>query len=104
MYLAMFRSALAILLVLCWMLLSGFDVLADLNLAKAGKFIVSAEGSNANKHFTALLGSDILESAAYHSRRSLNDRERSTVGIALFAAEFPQKITKLHKLLRVFII
>ena len=102
MYAVMLRSALAILLIFCWMLLSGCDLVADLKLPHTEQFADSAGAPS--KPFTAFLASDILESAAYHGRPSVNHREWSTVGIRLFAAELPQKISKLHKLLRVFII
>jgi hypothetical protein len=104
MYPAMFRSVLAILLIFCWMLLSGFDLLADLNLPNTGQFTDPTKSPTRGKPFTALLGSDILESAAYHGTRSLNVRERSAVGRTLYTAELPQKICKLHKFLRIFII
>ncbi len=104
MYPAMLRRVLATLLIFCWMLLPGFDLAADLKLPNTGQFNATASGSNPSKPFTALTDSDILESAAYHGRRYLNLQGRSTAAIRLCAAELPQKISRLYKVLRVFII
>ncbi len=100
----MCRNALAGLLIFSWIILSGFDLIADLNLPNPGQYDDPADAPTRSEPFAALLASDIVESADHQSTGYATVLERFTAPTTPFAPDLPQKISKLHKLLHIFII
>jgi len=101
---SMFREALAFLLIVSWVVLSGFDLLEDLNLPKPTNVHALPDASvpNGDGGFNVL--NNIVESADHKQPYAsfffnLAGIDFSADGVLLF-----KKVSQLHKLYRVFLI
>jgi hypothetical protein len=102
---SMFREALAFLLIVSWVILSGFDLLEDLSLPKPTNVhaLPNASVPNGDRGFNVL--NNIVESAD-HKQLSYASFFFNLTGID-FSADgvlLLKKVSQLHKLHRVFLI
>jgi hypothetical protein len=101
----MLRKSLAVLLVLSWIILSGFDVVEDLDLPDQVELSKSAAAEFPGAPWSCRLVNNIVESANASSGRDAVVVAEPVVGRAPFAA-LPVSHTKLklHKLHAIFLI
>jgi hypothetical protein len=101
----MLRRSLAVLLVLSWIILSGFDVVEDLDLPDAIELCNSKPAEPSGAPWSCRLVNNIVESANASSGRDAVVVAEPVVGLAPFAA-LPVSHTKLklHKLHAIFLI
>jgi hypothetical protein len=99
----MLRRTLAIALVLSWIILSGYDVTEDLDLPAQTALQESTESASGTG-FAGLLARNIVESAAHEGVRCSSLLEQRTAPRMVEKPQLAQKISRLHKVNRVFII
>jgi len=100
----MSRKAVALFLVFSWILLSGLDVVEDLDLPDRIAFQNSGEAAAARNGSTGPLARNIVESAIYAGIRWSTVLEQLAPPVINYVPYFSQKISKLHKVNRVFLI
>jgi hypothetical protein len=100
----MLSKPLTVLLVLLWMLLSGLDLLADLDLANETEFHSSADVPVPGFEHIGKLVNNIVESGDYSRFRCSSVLEQSPAQLSIEAPNFLQKSSKLHKLHHIFLI
>jgi hypothetical protein len=103
-YLPMLHRALAVLLVLSWVILSGFDVLEDLDPFGQIEFHSSAGPSTHGVGHTISLANNIIESADHSRPRHSVTRHQPTVHLSVDVYVVVQSSSKLHKLHHIFLI
>jgi hypothetical protein len=100
----MVRKGLAVILVVSWVILSGFDVLEDLNFPSQTELHASAHrASSASGHFSRW-ANNIVESA--EDSESCHEKVLEQLVAQRSAAVYTAKLksSKLHKLYRVYLI
>jgi hypothetical protein len=100
----MLKRALAVLLVPLWVILSGVDVLEDLDLPSGIEVHSSTDVPLPGSGQIGRLANNIVESADHSRPRCSSFLEQSSVQLSLEAPTVFQKSSKLHKLHRVFLI
>ena len=100
----MFRKVLAVLLMVSWVILSGYDLLEDLDVPSQVGVHSATEGSPPNVGQRIDLVNNIVESA---DRPRLFDAELFElpgIDLAVARALFSERVFQLHKLHCVFLI
>lgn len=101
----MFRRLVAVLLVLGWISLSGFDVVEDLDEAPGQVHISTAPDAGlGSKRAMGALANNIIESASRTKSVSLAPVNFDCVVFRLAPITDFRKHSQLHKLFRVFLI
>ena len=103
-YVFMLRKAMAILLVFSWITLSGFDVVEDLDLPDQIEFQSSTDSPITGNGSAGILASNIVESADHTQSRRPNLLAQFAASITLYTPHLSHKVSKLHKVHRVFLI
>ncbi len=101
---SMVREPLSVLLVFSWIILSGLDVVEDLDLPDQIEFQNATDAPVAANRSAGPLARNIVESATYVGMRNATVLEQFTAGVAIYTPNPSQKVSKLHKLKRVFLI
>ena len=99
----MLRRALAVLLVLLWVILSGFDALEDLDLP-GGIEAHSSTDVPLSRGQTGRLVNNIVESADHSRIRHSGLLDQPTTEVSVDTHSPSPRHFKLHKLHRVFLI
>jgi hypothetical protein len=99
----MLKRSVALLLVFSWTILSGYDVVEDLDLPDQVEFQSSTDDPIA-VHSNGLLTRNIVESADHTVGRSDNLLEQFATRKANYNPHQSLKTSKLHKVHRVFLI
>lgn len=100
----MLKRGLAVLLVLSWVILSGFDVLEDLDPFGQIELHGSAGPSTHGVGHTISLANNIIESADDSRPRHSVTRHQPTVHLPVDVHVVVQSSSKLHKLHHIFLI
>lgn len=100
----MLQKALAVLLVFSWVILSGFDLLEDLDLPTQAGIQSPSGGSPPNSGPGVDLVNNILESGDRMRLSYARLFELPAVELPIDAPTFCKKASKIHKLHRVFLI
>jgi hypothetical protein len=100
----MFRKALSVLLVFSWIVLSGLDVVEDLDLPDQIEFQNSTKAASRGNGPSGPLARNIVESATDGGIRCSSWLEQLTAPTINYAPYFSRKVSKLHKVHRVFLI
>lgn len=100
----MLRKALAVLLVLSWIILSGFDLLEDFDFPIERGVHGPLEGPLRNMGPGVDMVNNLVESADRTRLGSSGLRELPVVDSPVNAPEVPEKVSKIHKLHRIFLI
>jgi hypothetical protein len=100
----MLRKRLALLLVLSWVILSGYDVTEDLHLPDRVALHQTAGPLSHGAGSEGLLARNIVESADRPHLRYATLPEHYLEFIANYTPSLPQRIFKLHKINQVFLI
>ena len=94
----MFRKSLGLLLVFCWISLSGFDVTEDLVVPDQTEFQSSADSPIPTIGRAGLLTRNIVETANETHSLHPNLLERFVADRAIYTPRQQSKISKLHKI------
>ncbi|MCE3240287.1 MAG: hypothetical protein K0Q83_794 [Deltaproteobacteria bacterium] len=100
----MLRKRLALLLVLSWVILSGYDVIEDLDLPDRIELHNSADALFRGPGSAGLVARNIVESADRPHLRCASLLEHHLEFTASYAPRLSQKVFKLHKVNQVFLI
>ena len=100
----MLRKPISVLLVFSWIVLSGFDVLEDLDLPDQIRFEDSTQVPSPGNGSAGLLARNIVETATHAGIRYSNSLEQYTAPITIYIPHSSQRVSKLHKVHHVFII
>ena len=100
----MARRFLALLLIISWLSLSGFDVLEDLDFPNQIELYSSTVSPLLDHGRTARLTHNMVESAGHSKMRYFNCMEQRAVRLVICSPTQFQKISKLHKLHHAFLI
>jgi hypothetical protein len=100
----MLQRALANLLIFSWIVLSGFDVTEDLSLPDPFAFQDSSSHDSSENGPAGLLARNIVESAAHEGIRCSSLQKHVATAIEIRDPDVFHKVSKLHKVLHVFII
>jgi hypothetical protein len=100
----MLQKALAGLLIFSWIVLSGFDVLEDLDLPDQVEIRDSNEAPLPGNGSAGLLARNIVETATHAGIRCSNLLEQFTAPTTIYTPHSSQRVSKLHKVHHVFII
>lgn len=100
----MLRKTLAVLLVVSWIILSAFDLLEDLDFPIEGGVHGPLEGPLPNMGPGVDLVNNLLESADRTRLVSSGLRELPVVDSPVDAPAVTEKVSKIHKLHRIFLI
>ncbi len=100
----MLRKTLSALLVFSWMILSGLDVVEDLDLPDPIQLKDSTEPPLPVSASAGLLASNIVETATHAGIRCCNPLEQFTHPITTYTPHSSQRVSKLHKVHHVFLI
>jgi hypothetical protein len=103
-YCVMARKFLALLLILSWLSLSGFDVLEDLDIPDQVDLYSSTASPLLDHGRSARLTHNIVESAGHSKIRYFSCMEQRAVRLAICSPTPFQKTYKLHKLHHAFLI
>jgi hypothetical protein len=98
----MLRKALSALLVLSWMVLSGLDVVEDLDLPDPIQFQDSTEAPLPGTASAGLLARNIVETATPAGIRCFNSLGQFTDSITSYTPASSRRASKLHKVHHVF--
>jgi hypothetical protein len=101
---AMCQKAVAAILICTWLILSGADLLEDLDLPDRTEFDDPAESEIPSNPFAGLLTRNIVESAAHEGIRFANLLGAVIAEIIVHKPHPTQSIAKLYKVFHVFII
>jgi len=99
----MLKRFVALLLVFSWIILSGYDVVEDLDLPDQTEFQSSIDDPIVGAS-TGILARNIIESADYTPSRCPNLLEQFGVLKTTYVPHHSQKTSKLYKVHRVFLI
>jgi hypothetical protein len=100
----MARRFLALILIISWLSLSGFDVLEDLDFPNQIELYSSTASPLLDHGQTARLTHNMVESAGHSKVRYFNCMEQRAVRLVICSPTQFQKISKLHKLHHAFLI
>ena len=101
----MLRRRLALLLVVSWVILSGFDVTEDLDLPERIALHQTTDALSLGAGSAGLLAGNIVESADHpHLPCASRSAERYLEFTASYTPSFSQRAFKLHKVNQVFLI
>ena len=100
----MLRRAISVVLVFSWIVLSGIDVLEDLDLPDRIEFQCSSKTTLPGVGSGAPLARNIVESATQGGSRCYSWLEQFNPPITIYTPHLSQKVSKLHKVNRVFLI
>jgi hypothetical protein len=100
----MLRRFVALLLVFSWIILSGYDVVEDLDLPNQIEFQSSMPDPVAPLGSSGLLTRNIVESADHTPYRCQCLLEQLAIRKITYTPHYSQKTSKLHKIHRVFLI
>lgn len=100
----MAHRSLALLLIISWLSLSGFDVLEDLDFPDQIELYSSTASPLLDHGRTARLTHNMVESAGHSIVRYFNCMEQRAVRLLICSPTQSQKISKLHKLHHGFLI
>ena len=100
----MLRKRLALLLALSWVILSGYDVIEDLDLPDRIAFHSSTDALSRGARSAGLLARNIVESADRPHLRCASLAEHYLEFTASYTPSLSQKVFKLHKVNQVFLI
>jgi hypothetical protein len=100
----MLRKIVSALLVCSWIILSGLDVVEDLDLPDRIEFQDTADAPSATTAPAGLLARNIIETATHAGNRCSNSLEQFTHPTPLYIPHGSDKVSKLHKVHHVFII
>jgi hypothetical protein len=100
----MLRKALAMLLILSWVVLSGFDLLEDLELPSLVSVQSPIDDALPNIGQRVKTVNNLLESGDRTRPVSSGLRELPIVDSSIDAPGVPEKVSKIHKLHRIFLI
>jgi hypothetical protein len=99
----MLRRAISVVLVFSWVILAGIDVLEDLDLPDRIEFQCSSK-TTLPAGSGAPLARNIVESATHSGIRCSGWLEQLTPPVTIHTPHLSQKVSKLHKVNRVFLI
>jgi hypothetical protein len=100
----MLRKRLGLLLALSWVILSGYDVIEDLDLPDPIELHNSADALSRGVGSAGLLARNIVESAARPHLRCASLPEHYLEFTASYTPSLSHKVFKLHKINQVFLI
>ena len=100
----MLRKRLALLLVLSWVILSGYDVVEDLDLPDGIELHNPTDALSRGPGSAGLLARNIIESADRPHLHCVSLSEHYLEFTASFTPNLSQKVFKLHKVNQVFLI
>lgn len=100
----MAQKFLALILVMSWLSLSGFDVLEDLDIPDQVKLYSSTTKPLLDHGRTARLTHNIVESAGHSRVRYFCCTEQPALQLSICFPNLSQKTYKLHKLHHAFLI
>jgi hypothetical protein len=100
----MLRKRLALLLVVLWVILSGYDVTEDLNLPDRVALHHTTDALSFGAGSAGLLARNIVESADRPRLRYASSPEHYLEFTASYAPSLSQRVFKLHKVNQVFLI
>ena len=100
----MLRKRLALLLALSWVILSGYDVIEDLDLPDRIALHTPSDALSRGAGSAGLLARNIVESADRPHLRCASLAEHYLEFTASYPPSFSQKVFKLHKVNQVFLI
>ena len=100
----MLRKRLALLLALCWVILSGYDVIEDLDLPDRIELHNSSDALSRGPGSAGLLARNIVESADRPYLRCASSAEHYLEVTASYIPSLSQRVFKLHKVNQVFLI
>ena len=100
----MLRKRLALLVALSWVILSGYDVIEDLDLPDRIALHSSADALSRGAGSAGLLARNIVESADRPHLRCASLAEHYLEFTASYTPSLSQKVFKLHKVNQVFLI
>jgi hypothetical protein len=100
----MLKELMGILLVFSWIILSGFDVVEDLDLPDQIEFQSSTDAPATGNGSAGVLARNIVESADHTPSRCPKLLEQFAATITIYTPHLSHKVSKLHKVHRVFLI
>jgi hypothetical protein len=100
----MLRKTLSALLVFSWIILSGLDVVEDLDLPDPIQLQDSTEAPLRGSPSAGLLARNIIETATHAGIRCSNSLEQFSHPVTTYTPHYSQRVSKLHKVHHVFII
>jgi hypothetical protein len=100
----MLRRRLALLLIFSWAILSGFDVIEDLDLPDQVELHNSSDAVSRGAGSAGLLARNIVESADRPHLRYSNLPEHPLELSETFTPSLTHRVAKLHKVHQVFLI
>ena len=100
----MLRKRLALLLALSWVILSGYDVIEDLDLPDRIALHSPSDALSRGAGSAGLLARNIVESADRPHLRCASLLEHHLQFTASYAPSVSQRVFKLHKVNQVFLI
>ncbi len=100
----MLRKRLALLLALSWVILSGYDVIEDLDLPDRIALHSASDALSGGAGPAGLLARNIVESADRPHLRCASLPEHYLKFAASYAPSVTQRVFKLHKVNQVFLI
>jgi len=100
----MLRKALGVLLIVSWVILSGFDLLEDLDVPSPAGVHSPLEGSLPSVGRGVDIVNNILESGDHARLSCAGPFELPAVDLPVDAPTVSKKVSKIHKIHRVFLI
>jgi hypothetical protein len=100
----MLRKRLALFLALSWVILSGYDVIEDLDLPDGIELHTPTDALSGGAGSAGLLARNIVESADRPRLRYASSPEHYLEFTASYAPSVSQRVFKLHKVNQVFLI
>ncbi|HUC97581.1 MAG TPA: hypothetical protein VMR88_03830 [Candidatus Polarisedimenticolaceae bacterium] len=100
----MLRKRLALFLAFSWVILSGYDVIEDLDLPDPIAFDSPSDALSRGAGSAGLLARNIVESADRPHLRCVSLAEHYLDFTASYTPSLSQKVFKLHKVNQVFLI
>jgi hypothetical protein len=98
------RKPLALVLALSWVILSGYDVIEDLDLPDRIELHTPTDGLSRGPGSAGLLARNMVESADLPYLRCASLAEHYLEVTASYIPSLSQRVIKLHKVNRVFLI